>query len=87
MLATILLVLLGAAIGAAAVGLSWLFERQRTAVQLARLEAERDGAIRAVDEQRAILTHTQAQLREAFSALSRSALKENRDDFLHGRGK
>jgi DNA recombination protein RmuC len=80
---------LGVLAGALAILVLWHLERQRQAVQqqvqaadLARLAAERDAAARAVEDQRAALTQSQSQLRDAFTALSRSALKENRDEFL-----
>jgi DNA recombination protein RmuC len=75
--------LVGLLAGAVFVRLLWLHERQRVSAQLVRSEAEREAALRSVDAQRDALTQTQTQLRDAFAALSRSALKENRDDFLH----
>lgn len=75
--------LVGAAAGAMAVGLVWLWTRQRTVAGLARLEAERDAAVRAVDAQRELLHRSQVEVRETFSALSKDALKDNRTDFLH----
>ena len=69
--------------GAAAVGLVWLWTRQAMAARLARLEAERDAALRAVDTQRELLNRTQAEVRDTFTALSKDALKDNRADFLH----
>jgi DNA recombination protein RmuC len=74
---------LGLALGAGAVAILWLRDRETLGRDAARLEAERDAAIRAGDARRTELADTQAQLRDAFAALSRSALKENRDDFLH----
>jgi DNA recombination protein RmuC len=76
----VLLALFG---GAAAVGLLWLRDRQSLVRDAARLEAERDAAERSAAEQREALALSHAQLREAFDALSRSALRENREDFLH----
>lgn len=77
---SVLLALFG---GAAAVGLLWLRDRQSLVRNAARLEAERDAAQRSADEQREALAASHAQLRDAFDALSRSALRENREDFLH----
>ena len=77
---SVLLALFG---GAAAVGLLWLRDRQSVVRTAARLEAERDAARQSADEQRAALTASHAQLRDAFDALSHSALRENREDFLH----
>jgi DNA recombination protein RmuC len=75
--------LIGLLAGAAAVVIAWLWTRQDAVGRLARLQAERDAAIRAVDEQRELLNRTQAEVRETFAALSRDALKDNRTDFLH----
>jgi DNA recombination protein RmuC len=61
----------------------WLLERQRLVTDVARLEAERDGAVRALAEQRELLSATQIEVRETFAALSREALKDNRADFMH----
>lgn len=80
---SVLLALFG---GAAAVGLLWLRDRQSLVRNAARLEAERDAAQRSADEQRDALAASHAQLRDAFDALSRSALRENREDFLHDAG-
>ncbi len=74
---------IGLAFGAGGVAILWLLERQRLVSDVARLEAERDGAVRAVGEQRALLSATQAEVRETFAALSREALKDNRADFMH----
>lgn len=75
--------LIGAAAGAALVLIAWLWTRQRTADRLARLETERDAAIRAAEDQRALVSANRAEARDTFAALSREALKDNRDDFLH----
>lgn len=72
---------IGAAFGAGLVAIAWLLNRQQLAADLARVTAERDAAARAVDDQRALLGQTQAQVRETFAALSRDALKDNRADF------
>ena len=73
--------IVGGLLGGALVAIAWLRDRQDLVRFVARLEAERDGAIRAVNDQRELLTHTQLQVRDAFAALSRDALKENRTDF------
>jgi DNA recombination protein RmuC len=57
-------------------------ERSRLASDAARLQAERDAATRAADEQRATAQAGLAQLREAFTALASDALRHNRQDFL-----
>jgi DNA recombination protein RmuC len=86
MLASSLVALLALFAGAAAVGLLWLRDRQSLVRDAARLEAERDAAERSVEEQREALAASHVQLRDAFEALSRSALRENRQDFLHDAG-
>ncbi len=75
--------LIGLVAGALATLVAWLWSRQQTAVRLARLESERESALRALSEQRDMLNRTQAEVRETFAALSRDALKDNRTDFLH----
>lgn len=75
--------LVGVLMGAIGVLLLWLWARQAMVSRIARLEAERDGALRAVDEQRALLNRSHEEVRETFAALSRDALKDNRTDFLH----
>jgi DNA recombination protein RmuC len=67
--------------GAAAV----LFQASRITsltAERARLEAELAAASRSADEQRSMLIQSQTQIRDAFAALSRDALVENREDFL-----
>ena len=86
MLESLTLVLLALLTGAGVVGLLWFRDRQSLVRDAARLEAERDAAERSVDEQRDALAASQTQLREAFESLSRSALRENRQDFLHDAG-
>jgi DNA recombination protein RmuC len=54
----------------------------RLSADAARLRAELEAAERALDDQRALVSHTQIQLREAFGSLSKDALKENRTDFV-----
>ncbi|MCC7008050.1 MAG: DNA recombination protein RmuC [Acidobacteria bacterium] len=82
MLVTVLSAALGALAGAAVVLVLWLRDRAALAADSARLAAEREAAIRAVEHQRVELAERQAQLRDAFAALSRAALRENRQDFL-----
>jgi DNA recombination protein RmuC len=69
--------------GALIVLLLWLRDRQRFVGDVARLTAERDAAARALADERHARARSEAELRDAFGALSRSALKENREDFLH----
>ena len=78
----VLLLVVATALGAAFVALLWMRDRQSLVRATARLEAERDAALRAVNDQRALLTQTQAQVHDAFAALSREALKENQADFF-----
>jgi DNA recombination protein RmuC len=74
--------LLGAILGASAVGLAWLWSRQSLVARLARLEAERDAAIRAIADQRELLGRSHAEVRDTFAALSREALEDTRAEFL-----
>ncbi len=78
--------LVGAGLGAALVLVLSLWSRQHLVRDLGRLTAERDAALRAVDEERARLIDTQTQVRDTFTALSRDALKDNRSDFLQTAG-
>jgi DNA recombination protein RmuC len=82
MIPELIALLAGGALGALVVVFVWMRDRQAMVQAMARAEAERDAVVRSNAEQRAELATTQTQLREAFSALSRSALKENREDFL-----
>jgi DNA recombination protein RmuC len=77
------LVLIGFLLGAAVAAAILMARQSRLAADAARLGAELAAALRVADEQRTELGQTQAQLREAFASLSRDALKENRQDFLH----
>jgi DNA recombination protein RmuC len=83
---TVLYAVLGAVIGALAAAL--LLVRRHTALhaRAARLDAEREAAERAAADQRAQAAHTETQLREAFAALSREALRDNRSEFMHTAG-
>jgi len=76
-------VVLGVAAGALVVRLLWLADRNALAAKAARLDAERQAAVREADAERARSAETQAQTRDAFAALSRDALRDNRQDFLH----
>ena len=60
----------------------WIRDRQSLVQTVARAEAERDAAVRSDALNATNSPAARLQLRDAFSALSRSALKENRDDFL-----
>jgi DNA recombination protein RmuC len=74
--------LAGAGAGALTVLVAWLWSRQHTAARLARLEAERDAAIKAQADQLQLLTTTQDDVRETFAAVSRDALTDTRNDLL-----
>jgi DNA recombination protein RmuC len=74
--------LVGTALGAAAVLALWMRDRQILVRDTARLEAERDAAVRSDALRRSDLADRDTQLQNAFSALSRAALRENREDFL-----
>ena len=72
----------GAVLGAAVVAVGLVLRQARMAAEAARLGAELAAARQAADEQRALLVASQSQVREAFAALSKDALRENRTDFL-----
>jgi DNA recombination protein RmuC len=62
----------------------WAMARQgQMAASQARLQTELDVTRRSAEEQKVALAAAQAQLRETFAAMSRDALRENRQDFLH----
>ena len=74
----LLALVIGAALGALAATVYWL-GRQRTAESsVARLEAELAASRQSVEDQREALTAA----RDAFAALSKDALRENRTEFL-----
>jgi DNA recombination protein RmuC len=75
----VVLLILGAAVGV----IVTLVRQQRLAVEAARLQAELDMTRRSAEEQKAALETAQMQLRDTFASLSKDALKENRQDFLH----
>ena len=75
----VVLLILGAALGV----IVTLVRQQRLAVEAARLQAELDMTRRSAEEQKAALETAQMQLRDTFASLSKDALKENRQDFLH----
>src|SRR4029450_13565255 len=86
MLGSPVLVLLALVGGAGVVGLLWMRDRQALIRDTARLEAERDAAERSLAARRETRAQNQPPLRAAFDALARSALRENRQDFLHDAG-
>src|SRR5437667_9104932 len=80
--ATFLLVL-AAVVGVAAAIVAGLMRQQRLASVAARLQLELEITRRAAEDQKAAHAAAQAQLRDTFASLSKDALKENRQDFLH----
>ena len=74
--------LIGASVGGLAVGLVMMARQVRLTSDRAALQAGLDAAHRAADEQKTLLVQSQAQVREAFAALSHEALRQNRQDFL-----
>jgi DNA recombination protein RmuC len=74
--------LVGALLGGAAVAVVMMSRQVRLSSQRAALQAELDAVRGSADDQRALLTQSQAQLRDAFAALSQEALRQNRQDFL-----
>src|SRR6187402_1374398 len=82
MLSPLLLLAMGALVGALAAAVFFLRHRHHLVTDVARLQAERDAAIQATNDQRALLFQTQRDAREMFALLSKDALAENRSDFL-----
>jgi DNA recombination protein RmuC len=76
----------GALLGAGAVAIVLLTRQTRLTAERAALEAGLAAARQSAEEQRALLTQSQAQLRDAFASLSQDALRQNRQDFLHNAG-
>jgi DNA recombination protein RmuC len=72
----------GVIVGAALATAVLLLRQTRLTADAARLEAELEAARQSLNEQRTVVVQTQAQLRDAFAALSKDALKENRADFV-----
>lgn len=70
--------LVGAALGALAATVYWLSRHRSAEAARAGLEAELRASRQSIDDQRAALT----QARDAFAALSKDALRENRTEFL-----
>ncbi len=75
--------IVGALVGGAAVAAVMMARQTRLATDRAALHAALTAAERAADEQKALLQSSQTQVRDAFSALSHEALRQNRQDFLH----
>lgn len=79
----LLYVLLGAVLGVAITAVLFMTRQGRLAADSARLGAELEVTRRAADEQRALVASAQTQVRDAFAALSKDALRDNRTEFLH----
>jgi DNA recombination protein RmuC len=75
--------IVGALAGGAVVAAVMMARQTRLATERAALHAALSAAERAAGEQKALLQESQVQVREAFSALSHEALRQNRQDFLH----
>ena len=73
---------IGALLGGAAVGLVMMTRQVRLSAERASLAAGLEAAHRSAGEQKTQLAQTQAQLKDAFSAMSNEALRQNRQDFL-----
>ena len=74
--------LAGAALGALAATVYWLSRQRTSDTAVARLEAELAASRQSAEDQRAALVET----RDAFAALSKEALRENRTEFLENAG-
>jgi DNA recombination protein RmuC len=83
MFSPLLFGVLGLIVGAAVAAALFMARQARLAADAARLGAELDVTRRAADEQRALVTAAQTQVREAFASLSKDALRDNRTEFLH----
>jgi DNA recombination protein RmuC len=70
------------ALGLAVTAVVALLARQRLVADRARLDAELADARRRIEDERAAHAASQANMKDAFSALSQDALRENRKDFL-----
>jgi DNA recombination protein RmuC len=69
-------------LGLAVMAVVALAARQRLVADRARLQAELVDARRRVDDERSDHAAAQADMKDAFAALSQNALRENRKDFL-----
>lgn len=81
-MSSLIAAVLGTLAGGALVTIVFLMRQMRLSADAARLSAELEAAERALDDQRALVSQTQIQLREAFGSLSKDALKDNRADFV-----
>src|SRR5262245_33554166 len=77
------LAIVGAVVGAALAAVALMTRQARLAAAAARLTAELAASRQSAEEQRALVAASQTQVREAFAALSKDALRENRADFLN----
>jgi DNA recombination protein RmuC len=69
-------------LGLAVTAVVALLSRQKLVADRARLDAELSDARRRIADERAAHAASQAQMKDAFSALSQDALRENRKDFM-----
>ncbi len=70
------------ALGLAVTAVVALMARQRLIADRARLDAELADARQRLEDERAAHAASQAHMKDAFSALSQDALRENRKDFM-----
>jgi DNA recombination protein RmuC len=70
------------AFGLAVTAVVALVARQRLVADRARLDAELADARQRLEDERAAHAASQAHMKDAFSALSQDALRENRKDFM-----
>ena len=75
--------LIGALLGGAAVAVAMMARQGRLSNERAALEASLEATRRSAEEQKTLLVQSQEQIRDAFTALSHEALRQNRQDFLH----
>jgi DNA recombination protein RmuC len=74
--------LVGALVGGAVVAVVMMARQTRLASEGAALKAALEATQQSALEQKALLAQSQTQTREAFSAMSHEALRQNRQDFL-----
>src|SRR4051812_5284589 len=80
---TLMTLMLGVVVGAAVTAAILVARQARLAAESAGLRAELGAAVKSTEEQRGLLAQAQTQLRDTFASLSKDALKENRQEFLH----
>jgi len=75
--------MVGALVGGAVVAVVMMARQTRLASEGAALKAALEATQQSALEQKALMAQTHTQTREAFSAMSHEALRQNRQDFLH----